>query len=597
VEDRTEEQSNTVATVEARTEEQSNTVATVEARREEQSNTVEDRTEDQSNTVATVEARRPDQHFEQIFLKNKTTYSNHGKIDRAVEEYQDISGFRIVIRRAAGDARMYFCGSHKDCCFRAKFGKVQGTDRLALKEENTTAFHCGQAVTSAKGGRSLKRRVKGKIQPSVNSVAVVKDGPPRPKDVMKAAANLHGITATYQQSYRAIDTTQSHMAEKSMRSFQLLHPYLQRFSEVNHGCTTTVSDAENHIQKLFVCPRFMDEAIRFVRPVMSLDAAHLKSKWKGTLYIASVKSACDEIFPVAFAITDDNENSDGWEWFLENLRSSLPTLVVDHPKDGVTYKYFTFISDRQKGLIQSLQKVFPRNHACFCVIHIARNVETKPHMGRKMSKYVVQLARTFSPLYYEELLRNVSESCRQYLESIPGSEWRNISWLENPALPPRYGILTSNMSESANSMFEAARDGSWMHTVDTILNIMFERISRLRQQHNAKTGVIEKVSAQVQKRWFNCAGYKVVELEENVSVFAIVCRGKNAGEEDTCLWHRSAVTAVCGRLTGFLAFMQLLTSGCTRRCCWMMFCLRKLIGITLMKTKRCCCGRISFLYV
>jgi hypothetical protein len=84
---------------------------------------------------------------------------------------------------------------------------------------------------------------------------------------------------------------------------------------------------------------------------MSLDAAHLKSKWKGTLYIASVKTACDEIYPVAFAICNDNENASGWKWFLEHLRLSLPIFVNDHPLHEVQYKMFTFISDRQKGLI------------------------------------------------------------------------------------------------------------------------------------------------------------------------------------------------------------------------------------------------------
>ena len=73
-------------------------------------------------------------------------------------------------------------------------------------------------------------------------------------------------------------------------------------------------------------------SMRYVRPVLSLDAAHLNSRWKGTLYIASTKTACDEIYPVAFAIGRGNENVEGWKWFLELLHSSIPTLTMDHPK-------------------------------------------------------------------------------------------------------------------------------------------------------------------------------------------------------------------------------------------------------------------------
>jgi hypothetical protein len=47
-------------------------------------------------------------------------------------------------------------------------------------------------------------------------------------------------------------------------------------------------------------------------------------------------------------------------------------------------------------------------------------------------------------------------------------------------MPPRYGIVTSNTSESVNNMFRAARDVNWMDCVDIILDIMSTRISKLQ---------------------------------------------------------------------------------------------------------------------
>jgi Transposase, Mutator family len=204
--------------------------------------------------------------------------------------------------------------------------------------------------------------------------------------------------------------------------------------------------------------------------------------------------------------------------------------VADHPKHGVQYKRFSFISDRQKGLIEALQEVFPDNHASFCAIHIARNVERA--MGKNVSKYVIPLAKTFSPMVSEVLLSKVTAAARHYLEDIPASQWRNTAWLEDPTLPPRYGIRTSNMSESANSMFEKSRDGSWLYSVDTMLSKMMERIASLRVLHKGKTGVVEKVAAMVSNRWVNCAGFKVVELEENGTIFTIVRRRQKASDDD-----------------------------------------------------------------
>jgi hypothetical protein len=264
---------------------------------------------------------------------------------------------------------------------------------------------------------------------------------------------------------------------------------------------------------------------------MSLDAAHMKSCLGGTLYIATVKTACDEIFPVAFAITHQNEDLEGWIWFLRNLRQALPVLTFDHPRYGVQYKYFTFISDRQKGLIPALQLVFPDNHSCFCVVHIQRNVQVS--FGQKNSKFVFPLARTFSTVDALELLNSVSESCREYLEEIEASHWRNTAWLLDSSLPPRYGILSSNISESSNNMFEESRVGTWLQTLDTTLIKMMERINFLRRNVGDKNGVVPKIVGIVKKRWENCAGFRVFELEENGSVFSVVRPARSATVDKT----------------------------------------------------------------
>jgi hypothetical protein len=101
------------------------------------------------------------------------------------------------------------------------------------------------------------------------------------------------------------------------QSYNLIVPYLEEFVERNPGSTAIAKKSgTDNIRRLFICPGIMQEALRFVRPVMSLDAANMRSQWGGTLYVATVKTACDELFPVAFAIMDKNENQDGWTWLF-----------------------------------------------------------------------------------------------------------------------------------------------------------------------------------------------------------------------------------------------------------------------------------------
>ena len=471
-----------------------------------------------------------DHQFRRMFMENDTTYANHEEITELVEQYQILSGFRLAIRRVQSGGKMYFCASHRDCCFRAKFGKVFKTDFLKLKPNYSKPFHCGELVTTTADGRAPKSRASVKVGPVVDTVAMVKHDKPQARDIMKAAANTQGFQATYQQSYRAIQKANSQNFMLHQSSFQLLLPYLQRFDDSNPGSkTVAVRDDDNNIQKIFLCPSIMDHAIKFVRPVMSLDAAHLKSEWKGILYTASVKTACDELYLVAFALMHDNENASSWRWFLENLNSALPTLSSDHPHPSVRHKLFTFVSDRQKGLIEALNDVFPLNHSTYCAVHIARNVEKT--FGKNAAKYVFPLAKSFGSVYSHALLEKVTPNCRQYLNAIPASQWRSDAWIADPSLPPRYGIRTSNMSESMNSMFLKAREGSWLFTVNNIVTTMYQRISQLREMKKGNTGVIGKVKAIISRRWQNCAGFKVVNLEERATRFVVTRLTQSASEE------------------------------------------------------------------
>lgn len=336
-----------------------------------------------SSNEQTKDSRMEDKTFYTMFMEKDMQFQSLQDLDRAIDEYEETSGFRIIIKKSDGYARTYICKSHLACCFRAKFGKVRRQDYVILKKGYTTPFHCGDAAPTTAKGRAHKRRLKGRVEGSVEKVESVKDGEPQPKDVMKTAANLDGLVTTYNQSFRAIQAIRSSRSEENKLSFQLIQPYLNNFMELNPGSTTrTETDGQNNMKRVFLCPAMMDTSMRYVRPVMSLDAAHMKSHWKGTLYIASVKTACDEIYPVAFAIMCDNENASGWKWFLELLRSSLPMLVMEHPKCSIRYKYFSFMSDRQKGLVQALQEVFPENLSCYCAIHIARNAER--NLGKKL---------------------------------------------------------------------------------------------------------------------------------------------------------------------------------------------------------------------
>jgi hypothetical protein len=109
-------------------------------------------------------------------------------------------------------------------------------------------------------------------------------------------------------------------------------------------------------------------------------------------------------------------------------------------EDAAAYAYFSFISDRKKGLIDAQKEVFPQNHASYCAVHIARNAQVK--YGKENAKYILPLAKTFSFGMADMYLERMSGEARGYVAKIPPSQWRYTAWLENPNLPPRFGIVT-----------------------------------------------------------------------------------------------------------------------------------------------------------
>jgi hypothetical protein len=108
------------------------------------------------------------------------------------------------------------------------------------------------------------------------------------------------------------------------------------------------------IESLFICPNFMNDSLCFVKPIMFLDAAHLKWKNKGTLYLATVKTGLNDIYTVAISLERANEGYDGWKRFLLHLKNACRLLSMNYlsPNHHV-HGYYTFISNRDKGLVQA----------------------------------------------------------------------------------------------------------------------------------------------------------------------------------------------------------------------------------------------------
>jgi hypothetical protein len=73
-------------------------------------------------------------------------------------------------------------------------------------------------------------------------------------------------------------------------------------------------------------------------------------------------------------------------------------------------------------------------------------------------------------------------------------------------------------------MFEESRNGSWLHSIDTMLSTVMKRIVGMREELNKLTtqqkiggerSLLQNVKDLLEKRWNGCAGFEVYELQES----------------------------------------------------------------------------------
>ena len=137
-----------------------------------------------------------------------------------------------------------------------------------------------------------------------------------------------------------------------------------------------------------------------VHPVISVDAAHLKSCYKGTISIYSGLTGNDDVHTFAFGVSSGN--ADFTKWDLFNLLFPKSCCSVSVIEDGYKYSQYVFVSDRAKGMDKSLAKTFPKNHTINCVHHIKQNV--KQQFGPNTADMVFLITTSFSTLQEETLL-------------------------------------------------------------------------------------------------------------------------------------------------------------------------------------------------
>ncbi|XP_017256606.1 uncharacterized protein LOC108226176 [Daucus carota subsp. sativus] len=121
------------------------------------------------------------------------------------------------------------------------------------------------------------------------------------------------------------------------------------------------------------------------------------------------------MYPICWAQVEA-ENNDSWEWFIRLLKEDL------HMENPGSY---TFICDRQKGLVRALETEVPEAEHRFCVMHLYKNL-WKEHKGIGVRRLLWSAARSTTPYHFNqnmEALKKLAPRAYDWLAAKPKSQW------------------------------------------------------------------------------------------------------------------------------------------------------------------------------
>ena len=382
--------------------------------------------------------------------------------------------------------------------------------------------HCPAIATAS------SQAIKEIAKPFVTNFIVV-----RPKDICNIIKNEYGVSPSYSTAWRALSGLKMENQLEQEVSFMLVEDFFYQFANKNPGTVTKLErNVDDTFRQAFLCPTSSKLAFAYCRPIVIMDACHIKSVYGGVILSACTHDGEGHILPLAIGI-GPIENEENWMFFIRSLRDAIPEMS----RFGIVAMH-----DREKGIQNALSAILPNAHESICVFHLEKNVHSA-YKSKFMGK-IWSAAKAFNDKDFELAMQSIKEKDFEAATYLMRSN--PAKWARSKFPVPRFGCVTSNSAESLNSWIEDIRNSSHFNVfsgwISKLSQLLFKRHQEYRQINTLLPPLIEQ---QFIKNRQEGRRLEIIQYTEDEFEF----KNRNTGRQ--YFVNLKERTCTCGEFTEF----------------------------------------------
>ncbi|ONK80629.1 uncharacterized protein A4U43_C01F19960 [Asparagus officinalis] len=361
----------------------------------------------------------------------------------------------------------------ENCSWRIHASRSSRKQMFLIKKMNNV-HTCG--VLTGEATQPGQPRAKKQWLASIIREKVLENPGTRPKDIARDLYNEYGISLSYCQVWHAKETAQKEIHMLQEEACNQLPWLCEQIMSTNPGSVSMItSTLDAKIRRCFISLYASLHGFEHgCRPLLFVEKICLKinNQWK--VLVAATLDGNDEIFPVAFAIVED-ETPDSWHWFLVQLKYAI-----------TTYHKITIVSTRRKGLDDLLPKIFVDSYHSFSLSHLIQDLKAELKKGPwsdQVKEAIIDSFKGAAQAYviedfnaYIERISNISKDVATWIMSTKPEHWANAIF---PGV--RYDHLSSELLEPLCKWISMKDEGSAVQIMHALLSKTIE-IIQSRQQ-------------------------------------------------------------------------------------------------------------------